>query len=113
MPDEPSEAPLPKPIQVPAFELPASAALSPTMKAMMATPVDLPLVEIPSPIKFDSEEAYRRAVDLFRDSLDGRFTRPFSEMLTAQFPKFGDEAAVISPQRFQLRRGCHRCRGFR
>jgi acetyl esterase/lipase len=84
--DEQSEAQVPKPIQVPAFELPVSAALSPQTKAMMATPVDLPNVEIPAPFKFESEDAYRSAVDQFRDSLDGRFTRPFSEMLVAQFP---------------------------
>jgi acetyl esterase/lipase len=86
MSDEASATQGPKPIQVPAFELPVSAALSPEMKARMATPVDLPGVEIPAPFKFDSEDAFRRAVDLFREALDERFTRPLSEMIVTQFP---------------------------
>ena len=83
---EPSALPTPPPIHVPAFDLPVSAALSPQTKAMMATPVDVPNVAIPSPLRFETEEAYRDAVLAFRESLDERFTRPFSEMLVAQFP---------------------------
>lgn len=86
MPSEGATPPDPKPIHVPAFDLPVSAALSPQTKAMMAMPVDTPDVEIPAPFKFDDEDSYRQAVERFRGSLDGRFTRPFSEMLVGQFP---------------------------
>jgi monoterpene epsilon-lactone hydrolase len=86
MSDEPFETPCPAPVHVPAFELPVSAALSPQTRAMMAQPIDLPAVAIPAPFKFDREDDYRDAVELFRESLDDRFTRPLSDMLVAQFP---------------------------
>jgi acetyl esterase/lipase len=86
MSDEPATPQGPAPIKVPAFDLPVSAALSPQTRAMMARPVELPGVEIPAPFKFDSEDAFRSAVDIFREALDGRFTRPLSEMIIAQFP---------------------------
>lgn len=86
MSDQASDVASPTTIHVPAFELPVSAALSLQTKAMMAQPFDLPEAPIPAPFNFDSEDRYRSAVEIFRETLDGRFTRPLSEMLLAQFP---------------------------
>lgn len=72
-------------IDVGAFKLPMSAALSPQTKAMMAMMIGRAAPDIPISANFASEAEYKTAVDAFRKNLDEGVIKPWVEGLAQQF----------------------------
>lgn len=74
-------------VEVSAFSLPLSDALSRESKTLLAFALgNTPRMNLPSACDFTSEEEFKSAVDAFRLALDAGFARPASEKLLAKFP---------------------------
>jgi len=74
-------------VQVPAFDLPLSGALSKESKALLAAMLSSPRrMNMPEARDFETETAFNSAVDTFRQTLDEQLIRPASERLLTMFP---------------------------
>jgi acetyl esterase/lipase len=82
-------------IEVPAFRLPLSAALSETARQyQISRTKGSGAPPIPIPRYFDTEEAYAANVVAFREGLDLGLAKPWAEAILAKYP-VGIESAEI------------------